>query len=79
MSGQLHDPAALPPRNVPGIHCIRGCVDLRAGLERKIACYCREWNTDSLVVQPVAHRYSDRAIDQNILKCITTVRVQPTT
>jgi hypothetical protein len=31
--GQLHAPAALPPGNRPGTHCIGGWVGPRAGLD----------------------------------------------
>ena len=31
--GQRHAPAALPPGKRPGVHCIRGWVGPRAGLD----------------------------------------------
>jgi len=33
VGGQRHAPAALPPGNGPGTHCIGGWVDPTAGLE----------------------------------------------
>jgi hypothetical protein len=75
MSGQLHAPAALRPRETaPRTHCIGGCVGPRAGLDVmetwKISGPCRESNPDFSAVQPVAiptavslctvHRFSEK-------------------
>ena len=42
VNGQLHAPAALPPRKNHGTHAVGGCVDPRAGVdvsgEDKISC-----------------------------------------
>jgi hypothetical protein len=59
MSGQLHTPAALPPRErAPDTHWIGGWVGPRAVLEavvkRKIPSLCRESNSRTPIVQPVA-------------------------
>jgi len=58
--GQRHAPAALYPRERPGIHCIGGWVGLRDGLDR--------WGKsrpqlefDPRTVQNVASRYTDYA------------------
>jgi hypothetical protein len=58
VSGQLHAPAALCPRErTPSTHCTGGWVGLRAGLDTevrgKILCPCRESNPDRPVVQSV--------------------------
>jgi hypothetical protein len=59
VSGQLHAPAALPPG-------IGGWVGPRAGLDavlkRKIPSPCRKSNPNHPIVQPIASRYTDRAI-----------------
>jgi hypothetical protein len=61
VSGQLHDPAALPPERVPGTHFIGGWVDPRAGLDdmkkRTFFDSSETWTPAPLVVQPVASRY----------------------
>jgi hypothetical protein len=64
VSGQLHTPAVLPPRErVTSIHWIGGWVDPRAVLDavvkRKIPSPCRESKPRSPIVQPVAQRYTD--------------------
>jgi hypothetical protein len=64
VNGQLHAPAALPPRETaPGTRWIGGLVGPRAGLdvvmERKIPSPRRESNPRTLIVQPVAQRYTD--------------------
>jgi hypothetical protein len=55
-----------PRERGPGTHYIRGCVGLSAGLDavakRKVSCPCRQSNSNSLVFQPVADRYTDGAI-----------------
>jgi hypothetical protein len=65
VSGQLHAPAALPPGKSPGTHFIGGWVDPRAGLDDM-----EKWKyftlsglelSLSVVVQPVASRYTDWA------------------
>jgi hypothetical protein len=69
VSGQLHTPAALPPRErAPGTHWIGGWVSPRAVLDavvkRKIPSPCRESNPRIWLVQAVAQRYlRDIAID----------------
>jgi hypothetical protein len=61
VGGQLHAPAALPPGNRPGTHCIGGWVGPRAGLDG-----CEKSRPppgfDPRTVQPVASRYTDYAI-----------------
>jgi hypothetical protein len=62
--GQLHAPAALPPRErAPGTHWIGGWVGPRAVLDaevkRKIPSPCRESNLRTLIVQPVVQLYTD--------------------
>jgi hypothetical protein len=60
VGGQLHAPAALPPRKRPGTHCIGGWVGPRVGLD---GC----WKSrplpgfDPRTVQLVASRYTDYA------------------
>jgi hypothetical protein len=60
VSGQLHAPAALPPRErAPGTHWIGGWVGPRAVLDiavvkRKIPSTRRESNPRTPIVQPVA-------------------------
>jgi len=60
--GQRHTPAALHPRERPGIHCTGGWVGLRAGLDRcgKSRPH-RDFFFDPQTVQPVASRYTDYA------------------
>jgi hypothetical protein len=62
MSGQPHTPAALPP----GTHWIGGWLGPRAVLDavvkRKIPSPCQESTPVTLIVHPVASRYTDRAI-----------------
>jgi hypothetical protein len=67
VSGQLHAPAALPPRErAPGTHWIGGWVGPRAILDavvkRKIPSPRRESNLRTPIVQPVTQRYTDWAI-----------------
>jgi hypothetical protein len=66
VSGQLHAPAALPLGRAPGTHWIRGWVGprtvLNAVVKRKIPSPRRESNPRTLIVQPVAQRYTDWAI-----------------
>ena len=56
--GQLHAPAALYPRERPGIPCTGGWVGPRAGLER-----CEKSRPtpgfDHRTVQPLASRYTE--------------------
>jgi hypothetical protein len=64
VSGQLHAPAALSPREgVPGTHWIGGWVGPRAVLDavvkRKIPSPCRESNPRTPIVQPIAQSYTD--------------------
>jgi hypothetical protein len=63
VSGQLHAPAALPPRKATGTHWIRGWVCPRAvldaGVKRKIPSPLRESNPRTPIVQPVDQRYTD--------------------
>jgi hypothetical protein len=64
VSGQLHAPAALPPRErASGTHWIGGWVGPRAVLDAvvkgKIPGPFREWNPRTPIVQPVAQRYTD--------------------
>jgi hypothetical protein len=64
VSGQLHAPAALPPKErAPGTHWIGGWVCLRAVLDavvkRKIPSPRRESNPKTPIVQPAAQRYTD--------------------
>jgi hypothetical protein len=71
VSGQLHAPAALPPGKSSGTRFIGGCVDLRAGLDDM-----EKWKffilpglelPPLLVVQPVASRYTDWAIQAQVM------------
>jgi hypothetical protein len=67
VSGQLHAPAALSPRErAPRTHWIGGWVGPRAVLDtvvkRKISSSRRESNPRTPIVQPVAQRYTDSAI-----------------
>jgi hypothetical protein len=59
VSGQRHAPAALCSH---GIHCTKGFVGPRAGLDtevrEKILCLCRGSNPDRLVVQSVVRHYT---------------------
>jgi hypothetical protein len=68
-SGQLH---ALAKERHPGTHFIRGWVSLRAILDavvkKKIPSPRRESNPRTLIVQPVAQRYTDGAITALTLK-----------
>jgi hypothetical protein len=58
VSGQLHAPAALPPRETaPGTHWIGGWVGHRAVLDAPSPR--RESNPRTPIVQPVAQRYTD--------------------
>jgi hypothetical protein len=64
VSGQLHAPAALPPRErAPGTHWIGGWVGPRAVLDavvkRKIPSPGRESKPRTPIVQPVAQRNTD--------------------
>jgi hypothetical protein len=67
VSGQLHAPAALSPRErAPGTHWVGGWVISRTVLDavvkRKIPSPRRESNPRAPIVQPVAQRYTDWAI-----------------
>jgi hypothetical protein len=67
VSGQLHAPAALPPRErATDTHWTGGWVGPRAVLDavvkRKIPSPHRESNPDLPIVQPIASRYTDWAI-----------------
>jgi hypothetical protein len=67
VSGQLHAPAALSPKErAPSTHWIGGWVGPRAVLDavvkRKIISPCRESNPRTPIVQLVAQRYTDWAI-----------------
>jgi hypothetical protein len=67
VSGQLHAPAVLPPRErAPRTHWIGGWVSPRAVLDevvkRKIPSPRRKSNPRTPIVQPVAQRYTDWAI-----------------
>jgi hypothetical protein len=67
VSGQLHYPAALSPRErAPGTRWIGGWVCPRAVLDavvkRKIPSPRRKSNPRTPIVQPVAQRYTDWAI-----------------
>jgi hypothetical protein len=68
---QLHTPATLPPGKEP--HWIGGWVGSRAVLDwvvkRKIPSPRRESNLRTPIVQPVAQRYTDRAIKAIIIIC----------
>jgi hypothetical protein len=64
VSGQLHTPAALPPRErAPDTHLIGGWVGSRAVLDavvkRKIPSPRPESNPRTPIIQPVAQRYTD--------------------
>jgi hypothetical protein len=64
VSGQLHAPAALPPKErAPGTHWIGGWVGPRAVLDavvkRKIPNPRRESNPRTPIVQSVAQRCTD--------------------
>jgi hypothetical protein len=64
VSGQLHVPAALPPRERdPGTHWIGERVGPRAALDavvkRKIPSPRRDSDPRTLIVQPVAQCYTD--------------------
>ena len=69
VGGQLHAPAALPPRKGPSIYFIGSWVGSRAGLDvcgksRPLPAF------DPRTVQPVANRYTDYAIPPNTKYCI---------
>ena len=61
MGVQRHAPSALPPGKKPGTHCTEGWVGLRADVD-----WCGKTSPtlrfDPRTVQPVASRYTDRAI-----------------
>jgi hypothetical protein len=64
VSGQLHTPAALPPRErVHGTHWIGGWVSPRAVLDaevkRKIPSPRWELKPRTPIIQPVDERYTD--------------------
>jgi hypothetical protein len=67
VSGQLHDPAALPPEEIaPGTHWIGGWVGHRAGLddvEKRKFCTLPGLELRPLGLQAVASRYTDWAIE----------------
>jgi hypothetical protein len=56
VGSQRQAPAALPPGDSPGTHCIRDWVGLRAGLvgygERKTSCPHRRFDTGPPSLQP---------------------------
>jgi hypothetical protein len=58
LDGQLRAPVALPREAVPGIHFTGGWVGPKASMDnigkRKISYLCRESNSESSVVQPMA-------------------------
>jgi hypothetical protein len=67
VSGQLHAPASLPPRErAPGTHWIGGWVGPKAVMDAvmkgKIPSSRWESNSVTPIVQPVAQRYTDWAI-----------------
>jgi len=70
MSGQRHAPAALAPGKRPVTHCLGGWVGPRSGLDG-----CRKSRLppgfDPRIVQPVASRYTDRAIPAQIIPVCT--------
>jgi hypothetical protein len=68
MSGQLHAPAALPPGKEPRYPLDRtlGGPQSRSG-RRKNSWPYRDSNSDSLVIQPVASRYTNYAIQASRL------------
>jgi hypothetical protein len=57
MSGQLHDPAALPPVEETPLGPRAGMDDMENFLDLN-----RDSNSDPLVVQPVASRHTEYAI-----------------
>jgi hypothetical protein len=63
VSGQLHDPAALPQERAPSTHWIGRWVGPRAVLDtvgkRKIPSPRWESNPRTPIVQPVVQRYTD--------------------
>jgi hypothetical protein len=65
-SGQLHAPTALPPEKEPPYQLYRrlGGPQSQSGRhgEVKILASHRDLNSDPLVVQPIASRYTDCAI-----------------
>jgi len=54
--GQRHAPAAIYPRETPSTHCTRGCVDLRAGLDK--CGKSRSPGFDTRTVNHVGSRYT---------------------
>jgi hypothetical protein len=75
VSGQLHASAALPPpsgETVPGIHCIGGWLDPRAGLDlmekKEVSFPCRKWNRDSSVAHSIAYLGSVSLMNPNYTK-----------
>ena len=54
VGGQRHDPATLPPGNIPGTHCTGGLTGPRADLDR-----CGKPGFDPRTIQPVASGYGD--------------------
>jgi hypothetical protein len=60
MSGQLHAPAALPPRKSPGTHWIGGWVGPRSSLElqSKEKSFAPAGN-QTPTIQLIAHCYTD--------------------
>jgi hypothetical protein len=72
VSGELHGPAALSPRErAPGTHWIGGWIVPRAGLDavskRKIPSLRPKSNPDHPIVQSVASRYTGWAIHSCVL------------
>ena len=66
LGGQRKAPAALPPKNRPGTHCIGGWVDRRERLEACEKSRPLPW-FDPRTVQAVASRYTDWAIPAHIM------------
>jgi hypothetical protein len=75
VGGQLHAPAVLPPGKRPGAHCIGGWVGLRPGWTA--AENLAPSGFDPRTVQPVASRYTDRAILAYFMQivCIRNIRI----
>ena len=69
LGGQFHAPAALPPGNRPGTHCMGGWVGPRAVLD---GCGNSRHppRFDPWAIQPVASRYTDWDIPAHRVLCI---------
>jgi hypothetical protein len=75
VSGQLHAPATLPPRERdPGTHWVGGWVGPRAALDAvvkwKIPSPRRESKSRTSIVQPLAQRYTNWTITAIVEKYI---------